>query len=280
VHPVRVLGSNGRGTVSELIAGIDWVAANFKTPAVANISITTAPNRALDDALEAMINDGIFTTVAAGNGASDACLVSPVRVPDAFTVGASTIDDQRAFFSDVGTCVDAFAPGKNIKTAWGRTDTQTAVMSGTSFAAPAVAGAAAMELNEFPRARVEKITWDLLNEASQVIPADSFGSPTGLLYTGFIQAGVDQPPHAVFTVSCEKRACTLDARGSTDDRGIGSYAWNLDDGVIVRGRKDMVINHTFPLDGLEFKVMLTVTDTSGQSRSARRLLDFSQATSR
>ena len=280
VHPVRVLGNNGRGTVSDLIAGIDWVDANFEAPAVTNISITTAPNQALDDALKALIRSGIFTTVAAGNGASDACLISPARVPDAFTVGASTIDDLRAFFSDVGTCVDAFAPGKDIKTAWGRTDTQTAIMSGTSFAAPAVAGTAAMELNEFPHASVQKITWDILNAASQVIPQDSYGSPTGLLYTGFIQARVDQPPHARFTVTCDDRSCTFDGRGSTDDQGIVSYEWDFDDGTIISGRKDVMVDHTFPLDGSKFKVMLTVTDTSGQSRSARRMLDFSRGTSR
>ena len=274
IHPVRVLGRNGRGTVSDLIAGIDWVAGNFQAPAVANISITAAPNRALDDAVEGLIRAGVFTTVAAGNGASDACLISPARVPDAFTVGASTIDDQRAYFSDVGTCVDAFAPGQNIKTAWGRTDTQTAVMSGTSFAAPAVAGTAAMELNEFPHASVQKLTWDILNSASQVIPEDANGSPTGLLYTGYIQAVVDQPPHATFTYTCDGRTCTVDARGSTDDHGIVSYEWDFDDGTIISGRKDIVIDHTFPLDGSQFKVMLTVTDTSGQSRSARRMIVF------
>ncbi len=280
VHPVRVLGSNGRGTVSDLIAGIDWVAGNFEAPAVANISITAAPNRALDDAVKGLIRAGVFTTVAAGNGASDACLISPARVPDACTVGASTIDDQRAFFSDVGTCVDVFAPGKNIKTAWGRTDTQTAIMSGTSFAAPAVAGTAAMELGEFPDASVQKITWDILNSASQVIPEDDAGSPTGLLYTGYIQAGVDRPPYATFTTTCDGRTCTMDARGSTDDHGIVSYAWNFDDGTTSSGRKDMLIVHTFPLDGDRFKVMLRVTDTSGQSRSVRRMLDFSQVMQR
>src|SRR5512140_1491960 len=119
VHPVRVLGCDARGTVSEAIDGIDWVTAHHLSPAVANISLASdEPSPALDAAIARSIAAGVTFTVAAGNGDGDACHSSPARVPQAITVAATTAGDVRASFSNFGSCVDLFAPGAGVVSAW------------------------------------------------------------------------------------------------------------------------------------------------------------------
>nr|BFE89150.1 hypothetical protein GCM10020093_117520 [Planobispora longispora] len=138
--------------LSGVIAGVDWVTQNATGPSVANMSLGGGASTALDDAVRRSVAAGVTYVVAAGNSARDACTASPARVPEALTVGATTSGDTRASFSNYGRCLDLFAPGANITSAWSTGDTATGTISGTSMAAPHVAGAAALHLATTPTA--------------------------------------------------------------------------------------------------------------------------------
>ena len=151
---VRVLNCQGSGTNAQVIAGIDWAIGNHAAgqPAVANMSLGGAANSAVDTAIRNLHNDGVTVVVAAGNDTADACSQSPARVPEAITVAASDTNDAMASFSNGGTCVDLFAPGVNVLSAWSTSDTATNTISGTSMASPHVAGVAARVLDNSPGA--------------------------------------------------------------------------------------------------------------------------------
>lgn len=144
--PVRVLGCTGSGSTSGVIAGVDWVAANASKPAVANMSLGGGYYSPLNSALAGAVAKGVTVVVAAGNSNADACNSSPSSEPSAITVGASTVSDVRASYSNYGSCVDLFAPGSGVVSAGITSNTATATMSGTSMASPHVAGVAALVL--------------------------------------------------------------------------------------------------------------------------------------
>jgi subtilisin family serine protease len=151
---VRVLGCSGSGTFSGVIAGINWVIGNHAagTPAVANMSLGGGASSSVDQAVNNMINDGVATVIAAGNGNSggvgqDACRYSPARVAAAMTIGATDKTDSRTSWSNYGSCVDWFAPGLGIKSAWIGSTTATKTISGTSMATPHTTGVAAQYLS-------------------------------------------------------------------------------------------------------------------------------------
>jgi subtilisin family serine protease len=147
LHAVRVLPCSGSGLLSNVLAGVDWVTANHQSPAVANISAATAGSSiSLETAITNSIASGVVYTIAAGNSATDACGYTPARTPNAITVGASDETDLRALYSNYGACVDMFAPGNRIDSTWASSDTAVANLSGSSMAAPMVAGAAAIFL--------------------------------------------------------------------------------------------------------------------------------------
>jgi len=155
---VRVLNCSGSGSWSGVIAGMDWVANNRVLPAVANMSLGGGASSSVDAALSRMIAAGVATAVAAGNGnwigiAQDACRYSPARVGEAMTIGASDRSDRKTSFSNYGNCVDFFAPGSGITSAWYTSSTATNTISGTSMAAPHVAGVAALNLRPIPATR-------------------------------------------------------------------------------------------------------------------------------
>ena len=155
---VRVLDCGGSGSWSGVVAGIDWAAANHLpgTPATANMSLGGGASTTVDDAVKRLIADGVTTAVAAGNGnmagiAQNACNYSPARVPEAITIGATTKTDAKASYSNYGSCVDFFAPGSGITSAWiGAGSSETNTISGTSMATPHVAGVAALYLQSNP----------------------------------------------------------------------------------------------------------------------------------
>ncbi|MCB1016734.1 MAG: S8 family serine peptidase, partial [Acidimicrobiales bacterium] len=158
---VRVLDCAGETATSDLIAAVDWVTGDAdrnddgdaKDPGewpVANMSIGGPPHAALEAAVAGSIATGVTFAVSAGNDGADACGQSPARVPLAVTVAATTATDARASFSNVGSCVDLFAPGSSITSAGHRGDLDTEVMSGTSQASPHVAGALALLRERYP----------------------------------------------------------------------------------------------------------------------------------
>ena len=182
---VRVVDCSGRGNYSQVIAGIDWVTRNAVKPAVANLSLGGTGSTALDDAVSASVASGITYAVAAGNDNTDACTESPARVSGVLTVGASDLADTRASFSNYGRCLDLFAPGVKITSAFNTSDSGTAVLSGTSMAAPHVTGAAALVLAASPGATPQQVHDILITSATgHRLRETGTGSPNLLLYVG------------------------------------------------------------------------------------------------
>jgi hypothetical protein len=199
---VRVLDCAGSGTNSGVISGVDWVTANRVLPAVANMSLGGGASAALDTAVTNSINSGVTYGIAGGNSNADACLESPARVAAAITVGATTSTDARASYSNYGTCLDIFAPGSSITSAWNTSDTATSTISGTSMATPHVVGTAALYLSTNPSATPAQVASALTSNATaNLVTSPGTGSPNRLLYSGFIGGtpGDTTPPTVALT---------------------------------------------------------------------------------
>ena len=186
LHAVRVLNCQGSGTNSGVIAGVDWVTQNHVKPAVANMSLGGSASSALDQAVANSISAGVSYAIAAGNSNANACNYSPARVSSANTVGATTSTDARSSFSNYGSCLDIFAPGSSITSAWSTGDTATNTISGTSMASPHVAGALALYLQTNPSASPATATQALIaNSTLNKVTSAGSGSPNRLLYSLF-----------------------------------------------------------------------------------------------
>jgi subtilisin family serine protease len=185
IFGVRVLDCNGSGSTESVVAGIEWVTANAKKPAVANMSLGGGADEALDAALKASVASGVTYAVAAGNDSSDACNSSPAKEPSAITVGATDDKDAKASFSNWGSCVDLFGPGVDIESVGITAPEATAKMSGTSMASPHVAGGIALYLSEHPDATPADVTTALLGASTPDKVGDpGTGSPNKLLFVG------------------------------------------------------------------------------------------------
>jgi len=184
---VRVLDCTGNGSTSGVIAGVDWVTANHINPAVANMSLGGGVSSALDTAVNNLHNANVTVAVAAGNNnGANACNFSPARAVNAVTTGSTTTTDARSSFSNIGTCLDIFAPGSGILSAWYTSNTATATLSGTSMASPHVAGVAALYKQANPSASSTTIRNAIVNNATtNVITNVGAGSPNRLLYSLF-----------------------------------------------------------------------------------------------
>jgi subtilisin family serine protease len=202
VVPVRVLDCSGNGAYSTVIAGIDWLTAQREgaaRPAVANLSLTGPASATLDAAVGGSMAAGVTYAVAAGNGnqtgkPQDACGYSPARVPGALTVAASDSRDTSASFSNYGTCVDLYAPGVGITSDWYTGATATHTTSGTSMAAPHVAGAAALHLEANPGATPSEVRDALVRAATEdVVTRTLTGTPNRLLYTSPVELPAPAP---------------------------------------------------------------------------------------
>ncbi|MFC9651224.1 MULTISPECIES: S8 family serine peptidase [unclassified Streptomyces] len=179
---VRVLDDNGSGTTEQVVAGIDWVAANHQGPSVANMSLGGGADPALDEAVRNAIASGVTFGVAAGNDSSDASTTSPARVEEAITVASSTETDSQSSFSNYGALVDLYAPGSAITSDWNDSDTGVNTISGTSMATPHVVGAAAIYLAGHPDATPDQVATALTDGAiPDVITNPSPGTPNKLL---------------------------------------------------------------------------------------------------
>lgn len=179
---VRVLNNSGSGTTAGVIAGVDWITANHVASSVANVSLGGGPSTTLDNAVRRSIASGVTYSIAAGNSNAPASGFSPARVETALTVGATTRTDARATYSNHGPLVDLFAPGSDITAGWATSDTATYTGNGTSFAAPHVAGAAAVYLTNHPGSSPAAVGTALVNGAtSNVLTGIGTGSPNKLL---------------------------------------------------------------------------------------------------
>lgn len=186
LYAVRVLNCSGSGTNSGVIAGVDWVRQNAQKPAVANMSLGGGASSALDTAVNNAIKAGITFALAAGNSNRDACNFSPARVAAGITVGATTSTDARASYSNYGSCLDLFAPGSAITSAWINSNTSTNTISGTSMATPHVAGVAALYLQSNPTASPSAVRNALVgNATSSVVTSAGRRSPNLLLHSNY-----------------------------------------------------------------------------------------------
>ena len=210
---VRVLNCAGYGSDADVIAGMDWVAGNATLPAVVNMSLgdviptkTLGTSGPVDDAVRAMIASGVTVVVAAGNGwgngtlGADACMFPIANVPEAITVAASNDSDTRTTWTNYGACVDLFAPGDGITSAYNESVTSTSSLSGTSMASPHVAGAAALLLQQAPGATPQQVRDLLVSHATPnlILPTSLNNGHTmnsHLLYTRIVvpQETAEQP---------------------------------------------------------------------------------------
>jgi subtilisin family serine protease len=187
---VRVLNCAGSGSWSGVIAGIDFVTENHLPgqPAVANMSLGGSASAAVDKAVSNSIADGVSYAIAAGNGnfvgiAQDACKSSPARVPAAMTVSATDQNDRKASWANYGKCVDWFAPGVGITSAW--SDGGIKTISGTSMATPHTAGVAALYLDLNPGATPTQVRDALYASTTKAIVTASKTTNNHLLFTDY-----------------------------------------------------------------------------------------------
>jgi aqualysin 1 len=199
IVPVRVLDCAGGGTMSGVVAGVDWVASRTTPGAVANLSLGAAASDTLDAAVNRAIAGGTTFVVAAGNDGVEACTASPARVTAAITVGASTLLDEPAWFSNHGNCLDLYAPGEGITSALSDGDTAAGPLSGTSMAAPHVAGVVATYLQS-ARPGPAAVASAVLGAATRnALTGLGTGSPNLLLRT--VTAAAPPPPANLGPVS-------------------------------------------------------------------------------
>jgi cerevisin len=164
VYAVKVLRSNGSGTMSDVVKGVEYAAEahaeqvklakdgkrkGFKG-SVANMSLGGGKTSALDAAVNAAVKAGVHFAVAAGNDNADACKYSPAAAELPLTVGASDLSDDRAYFSNYGKCTDIFGPGVSIQSTWIGSSHAINTISGTSMASPHLAGLLAYYLSLQP----------------------------------------------------------------------------------------------------------------------------------
>ena len=197
IVPIRVLGCNGSGTVSGLISGLNWAINDHLAgvPAVANLSVGAGASASLNSAVASAVADGITVVVAAGNNNANACNYSPSSAPSAITVGATSSNDSRASYSNYGSCVDLFAPGSSIRSAYKGSTTAAASFSGTSMASPFVAGIAAVYLENHILATPAAVTTAITDASTGgVVTSVGVGSPNKLAYSAsFAPAPVPAP---------------------------------------------------------------------------------------
>jgi subtilisin family serine protease len=264
--PVRVLDCRGSGSWSGVIAGLDWIAGREPMQlgkAVANMSLGGGANSSVDAAVQRVIDKGVTVVVAAGNSNANACNYSPARVPNAVTVGATVSTDARASYSNFGSCLDLFAPGSSITSAWHTSDTDINTISGTSMAAPHVAGVAALLLagSGLSAPQAEQL---LIGESTpgKVTSAGS-GSPNRLLYARLgVNSVVAGATVASFTSSCSGLTCTFNASATTN---ATSYSWTFGDGSTGSG---LTPSRTYAAGG-SYTVTLTATGAGGSNTTSR-----------
>ena len=290
VWAARVVDCNGGGDVSYAIAAVDWCTASCARPAVVNMSLGYGNVQSMRDAVERSVAAGVNYAVAAGNGhwlfgtPLDACAEAPAGAPNAMTVGATTSSDAEASFSNYGSCVDILAPGYNIVSANYSTTSGSIAMSGTSMAAPHVAGAIALYLGTDPAATPATVTAALKGFATPNAIALHSSSRNGgtanlLLYTRAIGGGSEPPPPppppvnqlpvASFTTTCSGLTCTVRSTSTDPDGDALSTAWNFGDpGRPKNTSTANPASHTYQRGSGNHTIQLTVNDGRGGVASA------------
>ncbi|MGZ8413991.1 MAG: S8 family peptidase [Gemmatirosa sp.] len=184
LRAVRVFTCSGSSATSTIIAGVDWVRLNHVKPAVANLSLGGGLSTATNTAVTNLVNAGVFVAVAAGNSNANACTTSPASASAVTTVASSTTADAKSSFSNYGSCVDLYAPGSSITSAWIGSRTATNTISGTSMASPHVAGVAALYKQAGDASQSTIDGWMKSNSTANRISGNPSGTPNRLLFKG------------------------------------------------------------------------------------------------
>jgi subtilisin family serine protease len=180
---LRVLDCGGSGSTSGIIAAVDWLRVNHIKPAVANMSLGGGSSSALNTAVNNLRSAGVLVVVAAGNSNVNACNSSPAGASGAYTVASSTSSDAKSSFSNFGSCVNIYAPGSSITSAWHTSNSATNTISGTSMAAPHVAGVAALIYETNRTATPAAVAnWMTDNASLNKISGNPSGTPNRLLF--------------------------------------------------------------------------------------------------
>lgn len=263
---VRVLDCYGYGSTSGVIAGVDWVTANRVGPSVANMSLGGPANTALDNAVRNSLASGVTYVIAAGNNNANACNYSPARVTDALIVGNVNSSDTRNSTSNYGLCLDLFAPGTSITSAWYGNDTGTTNMTGTSMAAPHVAGIAAMYLEWIPGSQPVDVQYAIDQNATwDVVSNKGSNSPNRIVYSGFIP-GPPPPPGSTplsVSVSCDSYGGYCEAYASGGSEAGYSFQWsNASEGYDADGYS---YAYVYCYSTSLVHVSATVTDSNGNT---------------
>ncbi|RAO28250.1 Extracellular serine proteinase [Micromonospora saelicesensis] len=277
---VRVLNCSGSGTNAGVIGGVDWVTANAIKPAVANMSLGGGANSSLDNAVRNSIASGVTYGLAAGNdNGANACNTSPARTTEAITVGSTTSSDARSSFSNVGTCLDIFAPGSSITSAWYNSNTATNTISGTSMATPHVVGAAALVASANPSWTPAQVRNQLVaNATPNVVGNPGSGSPNLLLYVG---TGTTPPPPTGCTGTNGTDVSIPDAGSAVTSSitisGCGrnaSSASTVAVNIVHTYRGDLVIDLLAP-DGSSYRLKNSSTSDSADNVNATYTVNVS-----
>ena len=247
---VRVFQCSGPSANSIIIAGVDWVRLNHIKPAVANMSLGGGASQALDDAVRNLIAAGVTVAVSAGNNnRADACNVSPARVAEAITVGSTRRNDVVSGFSNIGPCLDLFAPGDTILSAWLNSGSRE--ISGTSMAAPHVAGTAALYLQGSPSASPATVRNAIVSTATpNRLSSIGTGSPNLLLHS---LLGSPPPPPLSASLS-----------GPTTINGTGPFTWTA---VVSGGNGTYSYQWDFMATPLMYNNWVTVGNGPSYSRT-------------
>jgi PKD repeat protein len=266
---VRVFSCTGGSAWTTIIAGMDWVIANHDAgdPAVANMSLSGSGNSSVDTATNNLINDGVATAVAAGNGnfiglQANACNYSPARVPAAMTISATDRTDRKASWANYGNCVDWFAPGVDITSAWYNSNTATNTISGTSMATPHTVGAAALYLETHPTASPATVRTALYDATTKGVVTSSSTTNNHLLYSLFSGGGGGggTAPTAQFSGTPTSGQAPLAVQFTDSSTGSPtSWSWDFGDGGTSNAQNP---SHTYASAGV-YDVTLTATNASG-----------------
>ncbi len=213
VVPVRVLDCEGVGTLGQVIAGFEWIVANHPVgqPGVVNFSVGGDGADVLSIVLRQLLSRGLTVASSAGNESVSACGAAGVDLAGVIVVGATDDHDVRSSFSNHGPCVDVFAPGADVESASIASPSALVTESGTSMAAPHVAGAAAVLLSLDPWRTGPAVEEAILADATQdVVAGAGDGSPNRLLYSD--PARVASPPTGAVAPPPPEVAQTVEIR--------------------------------------------------------------------